>query len=92
VVLAQPEQRVGDQEVAHLVAPEVEHQRAPVGVRPAPGVGVLVQRRAVEAGQGKVVAREVARHPVEDHAEAVLVQALNELAHLVGRAVVWRGA
>ena len=72
VVLAQPEQRVGDQEVADLVAAEVEDERAPVGVRAAARVGVLVERGAVEAREREVVAREVRRHPVEDHADAAL--------------------
>ena len=72
VVLAQPEQRVGDQEVADLVAAEVEHERAPVRMRAAPRVGVLVQRGAVEARERELVAREVGGDPVEDHADAVL--------------------
>ena len=92
VVLAQPEQRVGDQEVADLVAAVVEDQRAPVGVRAAARVGVLVQRGAVEAGQREVVAREVRGHPVEDHADAGLVQAVDELAEVVGRAEARRSA
>ena len=83
---SQPEQRVGDEEVADLVAAVVEDQRAPVRVRAAARVGVLVQRRAVEAGEREVVAREVRRHPVEDHADAVRVQAVDELAEVVGRA------
>ena len=87
MVLAQPEQRVGEQEVADLVAPVVEDQRAPVGVRAAPRVVVLVERGPVEAGEGEVVAREVRGDPVEDHAEPVLVQAVDELAEVVGRAV-----
>ena len=86
VVLAQPEQGVGDEEVADLAAPVVEDQRAPVGMRAAARVRVLVQRRAVEAGEREVVAREVRRHPVEDHAEAVRVQPVDELPEVVGRA------
>ncbi len=87
VVLLEPEERVGDEEVAHLGAAVVEDERAPVGVRAAPRVGVLVERRAVEAHERELVAREVRRHPVEDHAEAALVQAVDERAELVGRAV-----
>ena len=68
-----------------LVAPEVEDERAPVGVRAAARVGVLVQRRAVEARERPVVAREVRGDPVEDHADAALVQAVDELAQVVGR-------
>ena len=51
VELAQPVERVREQEVAHLVAAEVEDERAPVGVRAAARVGVLVERRAVEAAR-----------------------------------------
>ena len=87
VVLAQPEQRARDQEVADLVAPEVEHQRAPVRMGAAAGIRVLVQRGAVEPGQPELVAREVRGDPVEDHADAVCVHAVDELAQVVGRAV-----
>ena len=90
VVLAQPEQGVGEQEVADLVAAVVEDERAPVRVRAAARVLVLVERGAVEAREGEVVAREVRRDPVEDHAEPVLVQPVDELAEVVGRAVARR--
>ena len=91
MVLAQPEQRVGEQEVAHLVAAVVEDERAPVRVRAAARILVLVERGAVEPREREVVAREVRRHPVEDHAEPVLVQPVDELAQVVGRAVARRG-
>ena len=81
--LLEPVQRVGDQEVAHLAAAEVEHERAPVGLLAAARVGVLVERGAVEAGQRPLVAREVRRHPVHDHAVAVLVQVVDEVAEVV---------
>ena len=90
VVLAQPEQGVGDQEVADLVAPEVEHQRAPVRMGAAPRIGVLVERRAVEPRQRELVTREVGRDPVEDHADPALVQPVDERAQIVGRAVAGR--
>jgi hypothetical protein len=86
VELVEPVQRVGDQEVLDLLAPEVEHQRAPVGLLAAARVGVLVERAAVEAGQRPLVAREVRRHPVDDHAVAVLVQVVDEVAEVVGTA------
>ncbi len=91
MVLREPEERVGDQEVAHLGAPVVEDERAPVGMRSAAGILVLVERRAVEAHERELVAREVRRHPVEDHAEAAGVQPVDEVAELVGRAVARRG-
>ena len=59
VVLAQPEERVREQEVPHLAAPEVEDERPPVGMRAASRVGVLVQGGAVEARERPLVARKV---------------------------------
>ena len=52
---------------------------------------MLVEGRSVEPGQGEVVAREVGGDPVEDHADAVAVQAIDELPQLVGRAMAWSG-
>ena len=86
VVLAQPEERVREQEVAHLGPAVVEDERAPVGMRAAARVGVLVEVRPVEVGERPVVAREVGGDPVEDHADAALVQAVDEVAEVVGRA------
>ena len=86
VVLLEPEECVREQEVAHLVAAEVEDQRAPVGVRAAARVVVLVEGSAVEARQRPLVTRKVRRDPVEDHADAVAVQALDERLQVVGLA------
>jgi hypothetical protein len=49
-------------------------------------VGVLVQRRAVEARQAVASRGKCARHPVEQHADAVAVAAVDEVAQIVGRA------
>ena len=76
-------QGVRDEEVLHLRAAEVEHVRAPVRLVAAARVGVLVQRLAVEACERERVAREVGRHPVEDHADARLVQPVDEVTQPV---------
>ena len=83
VELLEPVQGVGDQEVAHLVASEVEHVGAPVGVLAALRVGVLVQGGAVEAGQGPLVLGEVGRHPVQNDADAGLVELVHQVAEVV---------
>ncbi len=75
VVLVEPEQGVGEQEVADFVAAVVEDHRAPVGMLALARVGVFVQRGAVELPQAVVIFGEVGRHPVDDHADAVLVAA-----------------
>ena len=78
VELAHPVERVREQEVPHLVPAEVEDERPPVGMRAAARVLVLVERRAVEAAERELVAREVRRHPVQDHADPGLVQRVDE--------------
>ena len=78
VVLLQPEERVGEQEAAHLGAPVVEDERAPVAVLALPRIGVLEERRAVELGEPERVLRKVARHPVEDDADVVLMARVDE--------------
>ena len=91
VKLLQPVRGVGDQKVLDLVAPEVEDVRAPVHLLAAAGISVLVERRPVEAGEGEVVLGEMRRDPVDDHADAGLVQPVDEVAQFVGRAEPRRG-
>ena len=82
----EPVQRVGHQEVAHLGAAEVEHVSAPVQLLAALGVGVLVERGAVEAAQRPCVLGKVRRHPVHDDADAGRVQRVDECPEVVRRA------
>ena len=84
VEIKQPFEPAPDQEVAHLVPPVVENQRAPVGMDAAPGIVVLVERAAVEPGERELVVREVRGDPVEQHTDAVRVQDVDHLAELVG--------
>ena len=92
VELLEPVERVRHQEVAHLVAPEVEDEGAPVGMFPHAGVRVLVERLPVETAQGEVVAGEVRGDPVENDADAPLVATVHEGAEVVRPAVAGRGS
>ena len=74
----QPEAGAGEQEAAHFVPLVVEDVRAPVLVLALARIGVFIQRRAVEARQRMRVAREVRRHPVQQHADARLVALVDE--------------
>ncbi len=47
-------------------------------------VGVLIERRAVEAAQGELVGREVGRHPVDDDPDPRVVQRLDHGGEVVG--------
>ena len=50
-------------------------------------VGVLVQMRAVEARQPVLVGGEVRGDPVEHHADAALMQVIDEVHEILRRAV-----
>ena len=69
------------------MAAVVEDVGAPIGMQAEARVFVLVQRSAVETGERPVVLREVAGHPVEQHAQAGLVAGVDESPQVVRRAV-----
>ena len=87
VELREPVVGAREQERPDLVPPVVEGVRAPVGMQPEARVRVLVERRAVEERERPGVAREVARHPVEDHPDAGPMTRIHERAQVVRRAV-----
>ena len=78
VILGEPVERVGEKEIADLVAAVVEDQRAPVAMLALARIRVLVERGAVETGQRVGVLGKVPRHPVENHADAVLMALVHE--------------
>ena len=87
VEVLKPVQGVGNQEVAHLAAAEVEDVGAPVGVLAAQRVRILIQWGAIEACQGEVILREVGGHPVQDDADARAVEGIHQVTEVIRRAV-----
>ena len=88
--LVQPVERVGGEEIANLIPPVVEDQRAPIRVFAQARIFVLIQGRSVESTKREVVFWKVRRNPVENHADVVLVQRVDEEAEIVWRAVARR--
>ncbi len=86
VILVDPEERVREQKILHFVAAVVEDQRAPVGMRALARIGVLVEMRAVEERQAVRVAREMRGRPIENHADAFLMAAIDEVHEIFRRA------
>ncbi len=91
VELVEPEQGAGHQELAHGVATEVIDVGVPVRVPATARIFVLVERRAVEAGQAVGIGREVGGHPIQNHADPRLVALIHEVFEIVGRAVAAGG-
>ncbi len=86
VIPVDPVQRVRHEEVAHLVPAVIEDLGAPVRMLAEPRVGVLVEARAVEVRETVFIARKMRRHPVDDHAQARLVTAVDEGHEILRRA------
>ena len=74
-----PEHGAREEKASDLVSRVVEDEAAPLGVNPLPRIGVFVEVRAVEEAERVPVARKVRGHPVEDHADAVLVQRVDQV-------------
>ncbi len=92
VVRVQPEHGGADQVLADLMPAVVEDGAAPVRVKSETRVRVLVEVRAVEVAQAVFVRRKVRGHPVQDHADAVLVQVVDEEHQVLGAAVPAAGS
>ena len=90
MVLREPEERVGNQEVRNLRTAVVENQRAPVRMASLAGVLMLIQARSVEVRKAESISRKMRRHPVENHADSLLVHVVHE-EHEVLRRTVARG-
>ena len=54
-------------------------------------IGMLVQMSSVEIDQPVRIGGEVRGNPVENHADALLVQVIDEVHEVLGRAVARRG-
>ena len=86
MVALAPGQCRGDKEAAHFVASVVKDQRAPVLVEALTRVSMLVERGAVELGQGKTVGWKVSRHPVHDYTDLILMENIDQIHEVLRRA------
>ena len=88
---AQPVEGRGEHETVHLGASEVVDVGVPVAVKALEGVGVFVQRGAVEAAQAMGVGGVMRRHPVEDHPQPRAVAGVHEGGEILRTAVAGGG-
>jgi len=87
VVLVEPEHRAAQKETTDFIASVIEDVRLPVGMKALSGVGMFEQVCTVEVGQTVSIGREVRRHPIQDHADAVLMQVVHQKHEILWRAV-----
>jgi hypothetical protein len=65
-------------------SPKLNTRGAPVGLLTAPRIAVLVEGLPVEVRERPLVLGEVGWHPVHEYPDAGLVQAVDEVAQVVG--------
>ena len=73
-----PEQRVTRQKIAHFGAAKIVNERAPVAMKSFAGIGIFIQRRAVELRQAVRIRGEMCRHPINEHTKSKLVTSGNK--------------
>src|SRR5215471_16904629 len=79
VILLQPKECVGDQELPDFIASEVEDQGAPVEMLTLARVFVFVASGTVKARQSMGVFWKVCGHPIDDDRDASLVTGVDEI-------------
>ena len=84
MVFLQPEERIADEEIFHLVAAVVEDERSPVLMFSQAGILVLVEAASIVAGEAVGIFGEVSWHPVQDHSDSRLMAAVHKIPELVG--------
>ena len=87
MIAVHPEHGAGDQEALNFLHAVVKDHRAPFLVLTAAGVGVLIAGGAVEHVQAVAILREVGRDPVQNDADARLMQLVDEGHEVLRRAV-----
>lgn len=86
-----PEQRISYQIVVHLGPSVIVDQCSPVGMEALTGILMLIQACAVKAGQSMGISGKMSRHPVQNHADARLVQFVDKIHKVLGAAVPGSG-
>ena len=85
--LVDPVENIGDQEVTDFVFAEIENTCAPVRVFAAAGIRIFEDAFAVELGQAVGIRAEVRRYPVQDDADPGVVQLVDHIHEVIGRAI-----
>src|SRR5262245_16099435 len=81
----EPEERIADQKIPHLVAAVIENKRAPIRLLALARVLVLVKVGAVELAERVCILRKMRRHPIHNHADSGLMTFVDEMTKIIGR-------
>src|SRR5205807_2362796 len=78
VIAIEPEKRIADQKIDDFLPSEIVDRGVPIGMKSLSRIGMLVERRAVEMREPVRIDREMRGHPIEQHANARAMTAIDE--------------
>ena len=85
-----PKQCIGYKEILYLGTSVIVDQSSPVRMHTLPGVQMLIKAGSVKGSQSERILREMGRHPVQDHADSLLMHIIHKI-HKVLRGSVPAG-
>ena len=92
MVFFDPVQGVCNEEILYFILPVVEDFGPPVGMFPFPGICIFIQGLSVKISQAMGIPREMGGHPVQDHADPLLMEIVDKVHKFVRRAVTGGGS
>ena len=85
--LLDPVQRVGDQEIAHLILAIVEDLRAPVRMLPLLRIRIFISRCSVKIRKAVNIPWEMSRYPVQDNTDLIPVKLIDHPREVLRRPI-----
>src|SRR5574341_1109586 len=87
-----PEEGIAEQKTLHLMSLIIKNIAPPIRMQALAVISVLIEVCAIEEAQAVLVSGKVRRDPVEDHANAVLMQIINKIHKIRRRPIAPRGS
>ena len=87
MVDVQPKESAAYEKAAYLGPSIVENKTFPIGVKPYLGIRMFIQMGAVKIADSMLVGWEMRWHPIQNHTNIVLVQAIYQIHKILGGSV-----
>ena len=83
MIMLDPEQCIGDQEILHLRLAVVENLRPPIRMLALSRICIFKCRRSVKVRQPMRILWKMRRYPVQDHTDAIPVQIIDHIGKIL---------
>src|SRR5690242_11281167 len=92
MIFLQPVDGIADQIRLHLAAPEIKDKTVPIRLHALARIGMLVQMRTIKVSEAMFIRWKMRRHPIENHADALLMQLIDKIHKILRRAITAGGS